>query len=317
MVRVPDLEAINRMIADFERLKRPHRGGEVWSGRDLMEFFQYKSWQKFKGAIERAEAHILGSKADPSEQLIRVDEEIEKAKGARGVRENIYMTRYGAYMLMQELSIKDSVLAAFAKSYFSVQTRVAEVIQKDILDINDRIKSRSDLRTREKSLSDTLWERGVNTAVGIATVRSEGDRALFGKPTRMMKKQMGADGKPLANRLHTINIKAKELTAAMTVHNAEDKDLHGQYSLESEHVVNNMTIRDALGKRGIKPEDLPPGEDTEKLERQSKKAEQDALRAAGASRQLFMKSPEPVPDPPLEIPTKSSDGGEQQVLPFD
>ena len=35
-------------------------------------------------------------------------------------------------------------------------------------------------------------------------------------------------------------------------------------------VQNNPTVRDMLGQRGIKPEELPPSEDIKKLERQVK-----------------------------------------------
>lgn len=269
MVSVPNIESINRLIAAFESLKRSHQGGEVWSGRDLMGLFGYGSWQKFRNAIARAAAHIQGSGANPEDHIIRSDDEIIRGKGAKGYQENYYMTRHGANMLMQELQVKDSDLAAFAKTYFSGQTIAAELIQKQMAELGDRIKSRGELRKSEKDLSATLWERGVRTGVGIATIRSEGDKALFGHPTRIVKQTVGGDPKkPLANKLHTINIKAKELTAAMTVHNADEKDLHGHYELENEHVENNLTIREALGKRSIKPEDLPPGEDTEQLEKQ-------------------------------------------------
>ena len=34
-----------------------------------------------------------------------------------------------------------------------------------------------------------------------------------------------------------------------------------------EHIQNNSSVRDMLGQRGIKPEDLPPSEDIKRLER--------------------------------------------------
>ncbi len=36
---------------------------------------------------------------------------------------------------------------------------------------------------------------------------------------------------------------------------------------------NNSSVREMLGKRGIKPETLPPAEDLKKLERRVKKDE--------------------------------------------
>ncbi len=36
---------------------------------------------------------------------------------------------------------------------------------------------------------------------------------------------------------------------------------------------NNSSVREMLGQRGIKPENLPPAEDLKKLERKAKKDE--------------------------------------------
>ena len=62
-------------------------------------------------------------------------------------------------------------------------------------------------------------------------------------------------------------IAAKNLATEITNHNVKEKDLQGETFISSEHVQNNKTVRDMLGKRGIKPEELPPSEDIKKLER--------------------------------------------------
>ena len=48
-----------------------------------------------------------------------------------------------------------------------------------------------------------------------------------------------------------------------------------------EHVQNNTSVRDMLGKRRIKPEDLPPAEDIKKLERRVKAEEKKLANKAG------------------------------------
>ena len=59
----------------------------------------------------------------------------------------------------------------------------------------------------------------------------------------------------------------------MTNYNVEEKDLQGEYAITGEHVQNNLSVREMLGQRGIKPEDLPPAEDIKKLERRVKSQE--------------------------------------------
>lgn len=56
-------------------------------------------------------------------------------------------------------------------------------------------------------------------------------------------------------------------------YNVEAKDLQGESSITVEHVQNNSTVREMLGQRGIRPEELPASEDIKKLERRVKSQE--------------------------------------------
>ena len=49
-------------------------------------------------------------------------------------------------------------------------------------------------------------------------------------------------------------------------------------SITDEHVQNNSSVREMLGQRGIKPEDLPPAEDLKKLERRVKRDEKNLMK---------------------------------------
>lgn len=55
----------------------------------------------------------------------------------------------------------------------------------------------------------------------------------------------------------------------MTNYNVETKDLFGENPITKEHIQNNKSVRDMLGSRGIKPEELPPAEDIKKVERKT------------------------------------------------
>ena len=83
-----------------------------------------------------------------------------------------------------------------------------------------------------------------------------------------MKKRLGVkSNRALADFLPTLTIAAKNLATEMTNYNVENKDLHGEQPITREHIQNNQTVRNMLGQRGIKPEELPPAEDIKKLER--------------------------------------------------
>ena len=86
--------------------------------------------------------------------------------------------------------------------------------------------------------------------------------------TEDMKLRLGIKStRPLADFLPTLTIAAKNLATEMTNYNVEQKDLYGEQSITAEHVQNNVSVRQMLGQRGIKPENLPPAEDIKKVER--------------------------------------------------
>ena len=117
-------------------------------------------------------------------------------------------------------------------------------------------------------MSRNIYERGVDGR-GFGRIRSKGDTALFGgHTTEDMKLRLGIKStRPLADFLPTLTIAAKNLATEMTNYNVELKDLYGEPSITAEHIQNNVSVRQMLGQRGIKPENLPPAEDIKKVER--------------------------------------------------
>ena len=71
------------------------------------------------------------------------------------------------------------------------------------------------------------------------------------------------------------------LATEMTNYNVEEKDLQGETNITVEHVENNTSVRDMLGHRGIKPENLPASEDIKKLERRVKREENKLAEKSG------------------------------------
>jgi len=97
-----------------------------------------------------------------------------------------------------------------------------------------------------------------------------------------MKERLGVqDKRPLADFLPTLTIAAKNLATEMTNYNVEEKDLQGETAITVEHVENNTSVRDMLGQRGIKPENLPASEDIKKLERRVKREEKKLAEQSG------------------------------------
>ena len=253
---------------------------EFWYARDLMALLGYDRWENFHKAIERAIDSCKASEIEPADHFRSVTKMVQIGSGAERAVKDYMLTRYACYLIAQNGDPRKEEIA-FAQSYFVVQTRKQELIEERIAYI-ERTDARGKLRESEKRLSQNIYERGVDDA-GFGRIRSRGDQALFGgKSTQEMKKKLGvSDKRPLADFLPTLTIAAKNLATEMTNYNVEEKDLQGESAITSEHVQNNQSVRDTLGSRGIKPEELPPSEDIKKLERRVKSQEKKLVQESG------------------------------------
>lgn len=277
-----DKKTISTMKKMFDDIMHTTEDGtvEFWYARELMGCLGYTTWRRFKDAINRAIESCKSAEIEVSDHFADAVKMVEI--GSKAVRDvdDILLTRYACYLIAQNGDPRKEEIA-FAQSYFAVQTRKQELIEERIAYIQ-RTEARGKLRESEKRLSQNIYERGVDDA-GFGRIRSKGDQALFGgRSTQEMKEKLGvSDKRPLADFLPTLTIAAKNLATEMTNYNVEEKDLKGEGAITTEHVQNNTTVREMLGIRGIKPEELPPSEDIKKLERKVKSQEKKIAKESG------------------------------------
>ena len=268
-------ELIQQLYSAFEQAALEVDGVECWSARELQKLLGYSLWQNFTKVIDKAKVACENVNQSTSDHFIGVNKKVELGSGAMREIEDLMLTRYACYLVAQNGDSRKEQIA-FAQTYFAVQTRKAELIERRLLEV-ERVKARAKLQETEKKLSGILYERGVNDK-SFAVIRSKGDQALFQLNTATLKRKMGVPAsRPLADFLPTISIKAKDFAAEMTSVNVQTKDLQSETMIAREHIDNNAAVRRMLLERGIVPENLPAAEDVKKVERRLASEEKKAI----------------------------------------
>jgi DNA-damage-inducible protein D len=254
------------LLVQFEALVRTEQSVEFWFARDLQPLLGYDRWENFAKLLDRAKTSCAGAGQPVADHFRDVTKMVRLGSSSERAVEDVALTRYACYLLAQNGDPRKEAIA-FAQSYFAVQTRRLERIEQRLLEV-DRVRARRKLVESEKELSAVIFER-VGNELSFARIRSKGDRALFGGlTTQQMKERLWIpDGRPLADFLPTVTIKAKDFANEMSVHNTKERDLRSEGAITGEHVENNKQVREAMRVRGIVPEQLPAAEDLKKVQR--------------------------------------------------
>ena len=256
----------NELFQKLESIRKEIESVEYWSARDLQEVFDYTQWRNFEKVIQKAAISVENTSESVELHFAEVSKSYILPNGGEKIIKDYALTRYACYLIAQNGDPNKEEIA-FAQSYFAVQTRKQELIEKRYLE-SERLTAREKLTETEKVLSQLIKQRNAN----FAYIRSKGDKALFGaNSTQQMKDKLNVPkNKPLSDYLQTTLLKGKDFAASLTNDNIKNKNLNDTKGIANEHSLNNQGVRKLMIERGIVPENLSVAEDVKKVERRLK-----------------------------------------------
>lgn len=179
-----DVENYSEIV--FEKIKHLDENGiEFWYARDLQVVLEYKEWRNFTKVVDKAEETCLNSGFNKLDHFIFINKNITLANNATREIEDIKLTRYACYLIVQNSDPRKSIVA-LGQTYFSMQTRkqeIAEELQKNFDSLSEeqkRLAIRKDLKEHNKHLVNAASDAGVKTAIDYARFQNFGYKGLYG-----------------------------------------------------------------------------------------------------------------------------------------
>ena len=157
-----ELKEVNNTI--FESIKHfDEEGMEYWLARELMIVLEYKQWRRFNETINKAMIACKNSNRNIHDHFADIGKMVEIGSSTKRKIQDYKLSRYACYLIVQEADSRKEVVA-LGKTYFAIQTRRQELLDKDyelMSENKKRLYQRDLIKKGNRSLNITVKNAGV------------------------------------------------------------------------------------------------------------------------------------------------------------
>ncbi|MFA7284352.1 MAG: DNA damage-inducible protein D [Candidatus Absconditabacterales bacterium] len=268
-------------IALFEENKQINEYDQpYWTARDMCKILGYSDYRNFLKVVEKGRLACKNSGQEPSDHFVEFNEMIQTGKGAKRLMDNIKLSRYACYLMVQNADPSKQIVAQ-GQTYFATQTRKQEAYEarKQLADDQRRMEVRSEMAVHNKKLIGVARQAGV---VNYGQFQDAGYIGLYGG---LRKKQL-AEKKGLDPEETILDYMSSEELGA-NLFRATQTEAKLKRELEEGRVLGQdvaSTIHHDVGKKvrqtiqelgGTMPEELPLAEHIREVEKRLKEMKYD------------------------------------------
>lgn len=269
-----DIENYNDIV--FEKIKQIDENGvEFWYARDLQLIFEYREWRNFTKVIDKAKEACLNSGLNIIDHFIYINKNITLSNNATRKIEDIKLTRYACYLIVQNSDPRKSIVA-LGQTYFSMQTRKQELQENfdSLSEEQKRLAIRKDLKEHNKHLVNAASDAGVKTAIDYARFQNFGYKGLYGGlDAKGIHTKKGLEkNQKILDHMGSTELAANLFRATQTEDKLRREEIKGKENANNTHFEVGKVVRNTIKELGgTMPEDLPtPTKSIKELEKEEK-----------------------------------------------
>jgi len=268
-----------RRGSTFQVIKQIDKSGaEFWYARDLQQALEYTEWRNFESVIRKAITACEKSGYDPTDHFVGVNKKVALGSGAVREIEDIALSRYACYLIVQNGDPTKPVIA-HGQSYFAIQTRRQELADDkafgQLQESEKRLLLRNELKEHNKQLVETAQQAGVESNLDFAVFQNHGYKGLYGgldakgigRHKNLKKSQK------ILDHMGSTELAANLFRATQTEEKLRRENIHGKHKANRTHYEVGSKVRKTIEELGgTMPEDLPtPDNSVKQIEKEQRK----------------------------------------------
>jgi DNA-damage-inducible protein D len=258
----------------FEQIKRIGQNKtEYWTARDLSKVLEYSEYRHFKPVIDRAKEACVNSGYEVSDHFEDILEMIELGKGAKRGIDDVKLSRYACYLIVQNADPGKEIVA-LGQTYFALQTRLQEIQQMKAYqqlktEEEKRIFLRKEMSDHNKYLAEAAKGAGVIMPIDYAIFQNHGYMGLYGGlDAKGIHKSKGLrKSENILDHMGSTELAANLFRATQTEEKLKRENIKGKQKANQTHFEVGKKVRKTIQELGgTMPENLPVADSIKKLD---------------------------------------------------